>query len=614
MLNKVKQIGIFMLEKINYPQDLKKLNIHELHELCEDIRNAIIDSTNKNGGHLASSLGAVEIIVAMHYVFDAPNDKFIFDVGHQAYAHKLITGRKDKFDLLRKKDGVSGFPNHRESEYDTFDAGHSSSSISSALGVARARDNKKEDYHVVSLIGDGAIGGGMSLEALNDLGNQPYSKFIIILNDNEMSISKNVGALSKHFAKLRAAKGYITSKKKIKNALDKINQSGKLSYFVKHLRNTLRYLLIGENIFDSMNITYLGPINGHSLTELIDIFEKVKNSSMPVLVHTVTSKGRGHDKAEENPEKYHGVSPENKDKQVLKNYNKVFGETLTELSEFDDRICAVTAGMTLNTGLNEFSERYPQRFFDTGIAEQHALAMAGGLAKGGMKPFVVIYSTFLQRGFDQIFHDICLQEVPVTICIDHAGLAGEDGATHQGIYDLAFLRSMPGLIILHPRDTQEFARMLKYAANCDKPVAIRYPKGNAPVLKGENDFDLLKWDYLRHGSNGTILSFGICIETAIEVAEKFDLAVVDARTLKPLDENVLTEIKDKPIVVIEDNASAGGLCESVLNFYAQNKINTRVYGFSLKDEFINVGTVNEQLIDNCIDAKSIIKKLENEIR
>ena len=603
-----------MLEKINVPNDLKKLNIDELQALCEDIRNEIISSTNKNGGHLASSLGAVEMIVAMHYVFDAPNDKFIFDVGHQSYAHKLITGRKDKFDLLRKKDGVSGFPAHRESEYDTFDAGHSSASISAALGLARARDNRKEDYHVVSLIGDGAIGGGMALEALNDLGNQPYSKFIIVLNDNEMSISKNVGALSKNFAKLRAAKGYISGKKKIKKALDSINHSGKLSSFVKHLRNSLRYLLIGENIFNSMNITYLGPINGHSLNDLIEMFEKVKNSSMPVLVHAVTCKGRGHDKAEENPEKYHGVSPQNNGKAVMKNYNKVFGETLVELSEFDNRICAVTAGMTFNTGLDEFSKRYPQRFFDTGIAEQHALAMAGGLAKGGMKPFVVIYSTFLQRGFDQIFHDICLQEVPVTICIDHAGLAGEDGATHQGIYDLAFLRTMPGLIILNPRDTQEFARMLKYASNCDKPVAIRYPKGSAPVIKGENDFNSLCWDYLKRGNNGTILSFGVSVETALNVADELDFSVVDARTLKPFDEKVLIEIKDKTIVVIEDNASAGGLCEGVLNFYAQNKINAKVLGFSLKDDFIKVGTVKEQLTDNCIDSKNIIEALKNEIR
>ena len=556
----------------------------------------------------------MEIIVALHYVFDTPNDKLIFDVGHQSYAHKIITGRKDQFDLLRKKGGLNGFPTHRESEYDTFDAGHSSTSISAALGLVRARDNQKEDYHVISLIGDGAIGGGMALEALNDAGNTPYSKFIIVLNDNEMSISKNVGALSKNFAKLRAAKGYISSKNKFKKVLDKINHSGKLSLFFKRIRDSVRYLLIGDNVFESMNITYLGPINGHSLSDLIEMFNRVKNSPAPVLIHTVTCKGRGHIKAEENPEKYHGVSPEKSAKPVLKNYNKVFGETLVELSKFDNKICAVTAGMTLNTGLNEFSEKFPDRFYDTGIAEQHALAMAGGLAKGGMKPYVVIYSTFLQRGFDQIFHDICLQEVPVTICIDHAGLAGEDGATHQGVYDLSFLRSMPGLIVLHPRDTQEFARMLKFASNCEQAVAIRYPKGSAPIINGENNFSDLNWDYIKRGNKGTILAFGACIETAIEVAGRFDFSVVDARTLKPFDENILNEISLKPVVVIEDNSAIGGLYEGVLHYYSQNNMNVKVYGYFLKDDFVNIGTVEEQFADNKIDAKSIIESLKNEIR
>jgi len=607
-------VGIIRLEKICFPNDLKKLNIEELKTLCDDVRKEIISTTVKNGGHLASSLGAVEIIVALHYVFDTPKDKLIFDVGHQSYAHKIITGRKNEFLTLRQKDGISGFPNHRESEFDTFDAGHSSTSISSALGLARARDSKKEDYHVISVIGDGAIGGGMALEALNDAGNKPYSKFIVVLNDNEMSISKNVGALSRNFAKLRAAKGYISGKKRIKKALDRINHSGKLSSFVKHIRNSLRYLLIGDNIFNSMNITYLGPINGHSLTDLIEMFNRVKDSSNPVIIHAVTCKGRGHEKAEENPEKYHGVSPQSTSKPILKNYNKVFGETLVELSRFNDNICAVTAGMTYNTGLNDFSQKYPDRFYDTGIAEQHALAMAGGLAKGGMKPYVVIYSTFLQRGFDQIFHDICLQEVPVTICIDHAGLTGEDGATHQGIYDLGFLRSMPHLIVLQPRDTQEFSRMLKYSSLSDKAIAIRYPKGSAPVIKGEKDFDSLTWDYIKRGSNGTVVSFGNCIETALQVADEFEYSVVDARTLKPFDEKVLNEISSKPIIIIEDNACVGGLYEGVLNYYSTNKIKADVYGYSLKDEFVNVGSVEQQFMDNSIDAQSIINNLKNEIR
>lgn len=602
-----------MLEKINSPKDLKKLNIDELKLVADDIRGEIIDVTSKNGGHLASNLGAVEITLALHYVFDSPHDKLVFDVGHQSYAHKLVTGRKDDFYSLRQKNGISGFPTHKESEYDTFDAGHSSTSISSALGLARARDNMGEDYHVIALIGDGAIGGGMAFEALNDAGNMPSTRLIIVLNDNEMSISKNVGALSKNFSKLRSAKGYLLSKKRVKKALDKINHSGKLSAFVAHLRDFFRYLIIGENVFESMNITYLGPINGHSLKDLIEIFSRAKECSGPVLIHTVTCKGRGYGKAEENPEKYHGVSPCKSTDKKCESFNKVFGETLIKLSENNDKICAVTAGMTYNTGLNEFASLYAERFYDTGIAEQHALAMAGGLAKGGMKPFVVIYSTFLQRGFDQIFHDICLQEVPVTICIDHAGLTGEDGATHQGIYDVGFLRAMPGLIVLEPRDADEFARMLEFSVECPKPVAIRYPKGSVSIITGENNFSDLKWDHIRRGNKGTVVSFGLAINSALKIAEELDLNLVDARVIKPLDETVLKEISSLPIYVIEDNSAHGGLFEAILRFYSENNISADIKGFYVDDRFVSVGTVEEQYKENCLDADSIIGVIKNEV-
>ncbi len=602
-----------MLEKINSPKDLKKLNMAELQVLADEIRAEIIKTTEKNGGHLASNLGSVEIIIALHYVFDTPTDKLVFDVGHQTYAHKLITGRKNEFYTLRQKDGISGFPAHNESEYDTFDAGHSSTSISLALGLARARDNMKENYHVISLIGDGAIGGGMAFEALNDAGNMPYSKLVVVLNDNEMSISKNVGALSKNFTKLRSAKGYLLSKRRVKKALDKINHSGRLSAFVAHMRDFFRYMFIGENIFESMNITYLGPINGHSLKDLIEIFSRVKECNGPVIIHTVTCKGRGCDKAEENPEKYHGVSPQDSNGAKCDTFNKVFGETLLRISEINNKICAVTAGMTYNTGLNEFASRYPERFFDTGIAEQHALAMAGGLAKGGMKPFVVIYSTFLQRGFDQIFHDICLQKVPVTICIDHAGLTGEDGATHQGIYDVGFLRAMPELIVLEPRDTVEFSRMLEYSVECTQPVAIRYPKGGSEAINGDKIFADLEWDYLLKGSKGTIVSFGLAVHSAYKVAQQLGLSLVDARVLKPLDEKTLEEIADGPVYVIEDNSAAGGLYEAILRFYSENNISVKIMGFYVADKFVNVGTVEEQYKDNLLDAESIIDVIKNEI-
>jgi 1-deoxy-D-xylulose-5-phosphate synthase len=372
-------------------------------------------------------------------------------------------------------------------------------------------------------------------------------------------------------------------------------------------------MFIGENIFESMNITYLGPINGHSLKDLIEIFSRVKECNGPVIIHTVTCKGRGCDKAEENPEKYHGVSPQNSNGAKCDTFNKVFGETLLRLSEINNKICAVTAGMTYNTGLNEFASRYPERFFDTGIAEQHALAMAGGLAKGGMKPFVVIYSTFLQRGFDQIFHDICLQKVPVTICIDHAGLTGEDGATHQGIYDVGFLRAMPELIVLEPRDTVEFSRMLEYSVECTQPVAIRYPKGGSEAINGDKIFADLEWDYLLKGSKGTIVSFGLAVHSAYKVAQQLGLSLVDARVLKPLDEKTLKEIADGPVYVIEDNSAAGGLYEAILRFYSENNISVKIMGFYVADKFVNVGTVEEQYKDNLLDAESIIDVIKNEI-
>ncbi len=603
-----------MLEKIYFPKDLKKLNIDELELLAKDIRQRIIEATLENGGHLASNLGTVELTIALHYVFDMPYDKIIFDVGHQAYTHKMLTGRKDAFSTLRKSDGLSGFPTHRESEYDVFDAGHSSTSISAALGMARARDLKGENYKVVAVIGDGAIGGGMSLEALNDAGSTKKTDMIIVLNDNEMSISKNVGAVSKNLTKLRSAKKYIISKNRLKKFLNRIDDSSKLSDFFAHLRNTLRYLLIGENIFEAMDITYLGPIDGHFIKDLIDIFTRAKDCSGPVIIHTKTKKGKGYIEAEKNPEKFHGVSPKTDKNEGGLSFNKVLGDTLCGLREKDSSICAITAGMTYNTGLLEFSKKYKENFYDTGIAEQHAIAMAGGLAKGGMKPVVVIYSTFLQRGFDQIFHDICLQDVPVTICVDHAGLTGEDGATHQGIYDLGFLRSMPGLTVLEPRDAVEFKSMLEYSVMSGKPTAIRYPKGSCEKIVGENPFKSLNWDYVLRNNNGTVISFGTSLTVGKKVAEALNMSLIDARILKPLDADILQQIKDKEICVIEDNVSEGGLFEGILKYYSSEQINVNICGFSLKDDFVKIGSVKEQFKVNCIDADSIIEKIKNEIR
>lgn len=600
-----------ILEKINSPKDIKGLSISQLDILAEEIRAEIIKSTLENGGHMASSLGTVELILALHYVFDAPADKLVFDVGHQAYAHKIITGRRNEFQNLRKKDGISGFPAHSESEYDVFDAGHASASISASLGLARARDILGENYHVVTVIGDGSISGGVALEAINDVGDK-QTKMIIVLNDNEMSISKNVGGLSSHFNKIRTQSGYLKGKRRIKHALKKINSS-RLFNFAVHLRNTIRYLLIGETFFDAIGIKYLGPINGHNIEELIETLTRAKEQDETVVVHTVTSKGFGYSQAQDNPEKYHGVSPSTSKKSEDKAFASQFAQTLEEMYLLDKTVCAVTAGMPYNTGLSEFAKKHPESFFDTGIAEQHALSLSGGLAKGGLKPFVVIYSTFLQRGFDQLFHDICLQELDVTICIDHAGLVGEDGATHQGIYDMSFLRSMPNLTVLCARDSAQLDKMLRASLKIKGPVAIRYPKGAVKCI-AENEDDVCLWDELLEGENGCVLSFGGSIPCALDVAKQLNLSVVDARCIKPLDEQMLNKIAQKPIVVIEDNACAGGLYEAILGYCAQKDIKARIFGFSVKDNFVKVGNVSQQREDNCLDAKQIIEHLKNEIR
>lgn len=603
-----------LLDKINSPEDLKKLHIDELDTLATEIRQKIISTTLSNGGHMASSLGAVEIILAVHYVFDAPEDKIIFDVGHQGYAHKLITGRKEQFDTIRQKDGLSGFIDHQESEYDTFDSGHASSSISLALGLARARDIKGENYNVVTVIGDGSISGGMALEAINDAGNNNSTPMVIVLNDNEMSISKNVGGLSAHLSKLRTAKGYIKSKKRVKSALSKINRSGKLTSAVAHIHNTLRYFLIGETVFTEMGIKYLGPINGHSVKQLVEVLRKAKEENGAVVVHAVTCKGCGYEKAEINPEKYHGVSPKKTGNLEKVKFAQQLGDTLERLADVDDSICTVTAGMPYNTGLKDFAKKHPNKFFDTGIAEQHALAMAGGLSKGGMKPIVVIYSTFLQRGFDQLFHDICLQNLPVTICVDHAGLVGEDGKTHQGIYDMGFLRTMPNLTVLCARDAAELDRMLEFSINAGTPVAIRYPKGEKENIETKNPFKSLDWDVIKESEKGYLITFGACVDEGIEIANSTGLGIIDARVIKPLDKNVLNSIKDKPIYVLEDNSMFGGLTEAILGYYAQNGIRATVRGFGLEDKFVSVGSVEQQRKDNKIDIDSIVEIIKDEIR
>lgn len=477
------------LDKINEPKDLKKLEIKEKEELAEEIRKELINIVSKNGGHLASNLGVVELTIALHSVFNTPEDKIIWDVGHQSYVHKMLTGRKDKMNTLRKLDGIAGFPKTNESKYDTFNTGHSSTSISVGTGMARARDILKENYKVISVIGDGSLTGGMALEALNDAGASK-TNLIVILNDNEMSISKNVGGIPMFLSKLRTRKLYTKANNRIKRYTLKVPVVGeKIVDFVQRTKKTIKQIFIPNMYFEDIGFTYLGPVDGHNIEKLEGILKIAKDVQGPVLVHIITKKGKGYKFAEENPDKFHGISafnPETGEKLAVskKDYSKVFGDKLIELAKKDKKIVAVTAAMKDGTGLKDFAKTFPDRFFDVGIAEQHAVGLIAGMAKAGLKPVLPLYSSFLQRGYDQLVHDIALQNLPVTICIDRAGIVGNDGETHHGIFDMSFASAIPNLTIMAPKDFKELEEMLEFSVDYNGPVLIRYPRGG----EGKNIF------------------------------------------------------------------------------------------------------------------------------
>ena len=557
-----------ILDKVNMPDDLKKLTINEKNELAGELREKIIDIVSKNGGHLASNLGVVELTIALHSVFNMPEDKIVWDVGHQTYVHKMLTGRKDKMKSLRKMDGLAGFPRSSESEYDSFDTGHSSTSISVALGMARARDILHKDNKVIAVIGDGALTGGMALEALNDAGISK-TNMIVILNDNEMSIAKNTGGLAMMLAKLRTKKFYINSNISAKNFIRKIPIVGeKIVKIVVKLKSSIKQLIIPKMFFENIGFRYLGPVDGHDIEKLEGILKISKELDGPVLIHVVTKKGKGYKFAEENPDKYHSTSAFNietgeKIKKSSKDYSKVMGEKLVKLAEKNEKIVAVTAAMEAGTGLTEFAEKFPDRFFDVEIAEQHALGMVAGMAKSGLKPVIPIYSSFLQRGYDQLIHDIALQKLPVVVCVDRAGIVGNDGDTHQGILDLSFLETIPNFTVMAPKNFEELEMMLEYAINFDGPIAIRYPRGGEGSYKFENANDkieIAKSEILREGGNVTIFAVGKMVAYAMEVSEKLkekniSAEVINARFVKPLDEKTLKKSieKTKKVVTIEDN-------------------------------------------------------------
>ncbi len=562
-----------ILDRVNKPDDLKKLNLVEKEELAKEIREYILEVVSKNGGHLASNLGIVELTIALHSVFNLPQDKIIWDVGHQSYVHKIITGRKEQMKTLRKFEGLSGFPKISESEYDSFDTGHSSTSISVALGMARANALENKSDHIIAVIGDGSLTGGMAMEALNDAGSS-NSNITVILNDNEMSISKNVGGIPALLTKIRVKKMYKRSNNCIKRFFNKVPLIGKPIVSLAHnIKRGIKQMVIPNMYFEDIGFTYLGPVDGHNLEELEKILEKSKNLEGPILIQVVTKKGKGYKFAEETPDKFHGISSfDLKTGELISkpkvDYSKVFGNKLVELASKDNKIVAITAAMKDGTGLKEFADKFPNRFFDVGIAEQHAVGMIAGMATAGLKPVFAVYSSFLQRGYDQLIHDVALEQIPVTICVDRAGIVGADGETHQGLFDLCFLNSIPNLIVMAPKDFKELEQMLEFAVNLDKPVVIRYPRGGEGLNKFEQhtNIEFGKSEIVKEGKDLTIVAIGKMVEKAKEVAEllkkdNIDAEIINARFLKPLDkEAILKSIeKTKNIATIEDGLIEGGL-------------------------------------------------------
>jgi 1-deoxy-D-xylulose-5-phosphate synthase len=572
-----------VLDRIDSPADVRNLERNDLTRLAEEIREEIISVCSRVGGHLAPSLGVVELTLALHSVFDTPRDKLIWDVGHQAYAHKLITGRRERFTTLRQEGGISGFPRREESIYDPFGSGHSGTSVSAALGMAEARDLQGDDYKVVAVIGDGALTAGMAFEALNCAGEQKRD-LIVVVNDNEMSISKSVGAVSAYLNRIMTGHRLNRFREDIKNFLQEVPGIGKsVVKFAKQAEESLKGLMVPGILFEELGFQYFGPLEGHHLDHLIETFRNVRKLKGPIIIHVLTKKGKGYTPAEANPDIYHGVSRFEKETgKIYSNatpptYTAVFGRTLVELAEEDKRIVAITAAMPLGTGLVEFSERFPDRFYDIGIAEQHGVTFAAGLALEGMRPVVAIYSTFLQRAYDQIVHDICLQRVPVIFAMDRGGIVGEDGATHQGLFDLSYLRHIPGMVLMAPKDEDELRRILVTAIQYEEgPIAFRYPrgKGYGVPLEGEiTPLEIGRGEVLREGKDILILALGSTVYPALQAADMLDeegigATVVNSRFVVPLDGELIADLagRHRVLMTVEENVVAGGFGSAVLEF------------------------------------------------
>ena len=616
-----------LLDQIKQSSDIKKLTEEDYPVLAQEIRQFLIEKISHTGGHLASNLGVVELTMALHLAFDLPKDKIIWDVGHQAYTHKLLSGRKAGFDELRQFGGMSGFPKRAESPYDAFDTGHSSTSISAGLGIAQAREIQGEDYSVISVIGDGALTGGMAYEALNNAA-QMKKNFIIVLNDNKMSISENVGGMSRYLSSVRTKESYAELKKGVDRALSAIPVVGKsLSYGLYLAKNGVKQFFVPGMLFEDMGITYLGPVDGHNVPELVRTLKEAKRVRHAVLVHVITKKGKGYAPAEKNPARFHGVDPfdiatgQPLKKKQYPSYTEVFSKKICELAGENRKIVAVTAAMPDGTGLTRFSKKFPDRFFDVGIAEAHAVTSAAGMASAGLKPVVAVYSSFLQRGYDQILHDVCLQKLPVLFAIDRAGLVGSDGETHQGIFDISFLSLVPGMTIMAPKNRWELEAMLEFGVNFEGPLAIRYPRGEA--YRGLSEFaapmEYGKAEMLYEESGIALFALGSMVSTGEHVREKlkargYSCTLVNARFAKPMDTDMLDRLcrNHDLIVTMEENVLRGGLGMCATRYIHEHYPQVRVIQVALPDAYVEHGNVSLLREMLGIDSDSVIRRLERE--
>ena len=596
-----------ILDQIQNPSDVKSLSIDELNTLAEEIKVFLVDSIEKTGGHLSSNLGTIELTLALHHVFDSPEDTFVWDVGHQAYTHKVLTGRKDMMSTLRQKDGLSGFTKRSESEHDVFGAGHSSTSISAALGIAFANNLYNKPDTSIAVIGDGALTGGMSFEALNHAGDTD-ANLLIILNDNDMSISKNVGALSKYLTRLISGKIYSTMKSK---SLEFLERLPRIQKFAKRSEEHLKGMILPGTLFEELGVDYFGPIDGHDISILIKTLENLKNLQKPRILHIITKKGHGLEAAEENPLKFHGISPPSISSNNLPSYSSVFGEWLCNTAKTDEKVIGITPAMSEGSGMVDFANQFPERFVDVAIAEQHAVTLAGGMAIKGLKPIVAIYSTFLQRGYDQFIHDIALQNLNVTFAIDRAGLVGADGATHAGIFDLSFLRCIPNIIIIAPSSSLEMYKALNFANHFEGPVCIRFPRGKSSVdeFVTESSIEIGKGNIVRTGKDISIFSFGNMLDIALEASEKINATVVDMRFVKPLDKDLIIKIanESRTLISIEDNTVNGGAGSAVNELLQNNNIKTNLHILGVPDYVTEHGSQSELYELYGLTSENIIK-------